>query len=246
MKCPKCGYTSFDYLRECKKCGEILDDSRKALNLKVCEPTLFAEFKDEPLETGDSEADKSEDIVVDSTPSSATSSFSEGDFSPPVSDPLPTSGEQRTENLSEDISSGLGALGSMDKLQPRLEGKKELDVSSEIELESSTNEIDGLELTPSFNTDRDSIEAPPEEEDEFVLFADDDKPETGGQLKNDIPFEFSESDLESDISLSVPTDTTDKDLIELELDMEDDESLDQILADLETKDNSKKTGETDS
>ena len=231
MKCPKCGYTSFDYLRECKKCGEILDDSRKALNLKVCEPTLFAEFKDEHLETGQSEADKSED-VVDSTPPSASSSFS---------DPLPTSGEQQTENLSEEISSGLGTLGSMDKLQPRFEEKKVLEVSPEIELESSTNEVDGLELTPSFNTDKDGIKDPSEEEeDEFVLFADDDKPKTGGQLKNDIPFDFSESDLESDISLSDPTDTTDKDLIELELDMEDDESLDQILADLETKDNSKK------
>ena len=24
MKCPECGYTSFDYLEECKKCGAVL------------------------------------------------------------------------------------------------------------------------------------------------------------------------------------------------------------------------------
>jgi hypothetical protein len=58
------------------------------------------------------------------------------------------------------------------------------------------------------------------------------------QLENDIPFEFSADDLESDISLSLPTDSPDKDTVELELDMEDEESLDQILAGLETNDSS--------
>ena len=28
MKCPKCGYTSFDYLDECKKCGKELSEHK--------------------------------------------------------------------------------------------------------------------------------------------------------------------------------------------------------------------------
>ena len=250
MKCPKCGYTSFDYLRECKKCGELLDDSRKALNLKMGEPTLFAGLKDERREAGESEVDKAEEIVNSTTPAAAVSSSSEAGFSPSVSDPLPaspespTSGEQRTEILSEDISSGLGTLGNMDKLQPRSDEKGALEDAPEIELESYTGAVDELELTPSFNADSDGSDLPTGEENqetEFVLFADEDKPETGSQLKNDIPFEFSASDLERDINLSVPSETTveseptDKELIDLELNMEDEESLDQILAELEKK-----------
>ena len=38
MKCPKCGYTSFDYLDECKRCGTDLRDVRALLNLITVSP----------------------------------------------------------------------------------------------------------------------------------------------------------------------------------------------------------------
>ena len=258
MKCLKCGYTSFDYLRECKKCGENFDDSRKALNLKMGEPTLFAGLKDEPQGAKKSELEKPEE-TVDSTPTIPVSPFSETDFSPSVSKPLPVSPvskEQPSEILSEDISSGLGTLGSMDGMQPRPNKENTMGNLPKIELDSpaDTKAIDGLELAPSFNTDSDGGDLPSGEknkEAELVLFADKDKdkdkdkPETDNQLKNDIPFDFSDGDLERDISLSVPSETTDrsktidKELTELELDMEDEESLDQILADLKKDSNTK-------
>ncbi len=40
MKCIKCGYTSFDYLSECKKCGISLSDARESLNLPAMEPSV--------------------------------------------------------------------------------------------------------------------------------------------------------------------------------------------------------------
>ncbi len=40
MKCPKCNYTSFDYLTECKKCGQRLDEVKKRLNLQLSKPTI--------------------------------------------------------------------------------------------------------------------------------------------------------------------------------------------------------------
>ena len=242
MKCLKCGYTSFDYLRECKKCGENFADSRKALNLKMGEPTLFSGLKDKSQEAKKSETDKSEGIVGN-TPSAPASSFSKAEFSPSVSEPLPVSREQPSEILSEDISSGLGALGSMDGLQPRPNDEAAIGTQPKIEIGSpaETKAIDGLELAPSFNTDSDGIDIPSGEknkEAELILFADKDKPDTDNQSKNDVPFDFSAGDLERDISLSIPPETTnqsktiDKELIELELDMEDEESLDQILEDL--------------
>ncbi|MBN2333796.1 MAG: hypothetical protein JXO49_11850 [Deltaproteobacteria bacterium] len=43
MKCPKCGFTSFDYLTECIKCGHQLEEARKQLNLLNSKPVLFVE-----------------------------------------------------------------------------------------------------------------------------------------------------------------------------------------------------------
>lgn len=39
MKCPKCNYTSFDYLTECKKCGQLLDEVKRRLNLQLSKPS---------------------------------------------------------------------------------------------------------------------------------------------------------------------------------------------------------------
>jgi hypothetical protein len=38
MKCPKCGYTSFDYLDECKKCGADISDIRALLGVIAVSP----------------------------------------------------------------------------------------------------------------------------------------------------------------------------------------------------------------
>lgn len=34
MKCPKCSYTSFDYLDECKKCGKDLTEHKEKYNIR--------------------------------------------------------------------------------------------------------------------------------------------------------------------------------------------------------------------
>ncbi len=34
MKCPKCGYTSFDYLDECKKCGKDLVEHKEKYKIR--------------------------------------------------------------------------------------------------------------------------------------------------------------------------------------------------------------------
>ncbi len=48
MKCPKCGYTSFDYLNNCSKCGQSLEECRKTLNLLFGKPTLFTAAEPPP------------------------------------------------------------------------------------------------------------------------------------------------------------------------------------------------------
>ena len=40
MRCPKCGYVSFDYLNRCKKCSRDLADARGMLNLLDAKPAV--------------------------------------------------------------------------------------------------------------------------------------------------------------------------------------------------------------
>ncbi|HVO83612.1 MAG TPA: hypothetical protein VMU60_04220 [Syntrophobacteria bacterium] len=40
MRCPKCGYVSFDYLVRCKKCSRDLADARRTLNLIDAKPAV--------------------------------------------------------------------------------------------------------------------------------------------------------------------------------------------------------------
>ncbi len=40
MRCPKCGYISFDHLANCRKCSRDLGDAREALNLTDFEPQV--------------------------------------------------------------------------------------------------------------------------------------------------------------------------------------------------------------
>lgn len=40
MKCPKCGYTSYDYLDRCKNCGEDLVPAKIKLNIYTRSPEI--------------------------------------------------------------------------------------------------------------------------------------------------------------------------------------------------------------
>src|SRR5208337_2396998 len=40
MKCAKCGYVSFDYLSECKKCRTSLADTREGLGFFAAKPAV--------------------------------------------------------------------------------------------------------------------------------------------------------------------------------------------------------------
>jgi hypothetical protein len=40
MKCPKCGYTSYDYLDRCKSCGEDLVPTKIKLNIYTKQPEI--------------------------------------------------------------------------------------------------------------------------------------------------------------------------------------------------------------
>jgi hypothetical protein len=288
MKCPKCGYTSFDYLKECKKCGENLDDCRQALNLKMGEPTLFADFDfDSPAAVTDSanigadpasKSEESKTILAAGSVAAATlgataafESHQQQDFGESSSN----SGEyDEDENEShESLESEELELGALEELP-----EKEIIPSSNAENEPLASEISFSGFESEFTVSSEGTlensanpSAEPEAEDDFAdlqLFDNNDASATPDSLENqaeipeisetmeaaenlvatdnkvdndfelELPFAFSGENLDEDNTNEIDEmigNENEAGTVELELDLDDDESLEDILADLEQK-----------
>jgi hypothetical protein len=67
MRCPKCGYVSFDYLDRCKSCGEDLVPAKIKLNIYTKPPQI--EINDDGFAIGKVEEDR-KDLLEESHVSS--------------------------------------------------------------------------------------------------------------------------------------------------------------------------------
>lgn len=233
MKCPKCSYTSFDYLQECKKCGEILEDSRKSLNLRMGVPTIFADLGNQnEVETDLDESDANSTFVETHDEQHGSGLLLGNEFSAAAENNYDTATEASLD-LENELE--LGGLGSMDTIKARSESEFELDKKENIVL-------DDLELSPEFsdNNKPETLENEPLSLDDnnLNLFEESVTPDTQpvDQLEDDIALEFAMNDDEIDLNLTEPENVQNDGTIELDLDMDDDESLDDLLADLESKD----------
>lgn len=64
MRCPKCGYVSFDYLDRCKSCGEDLVPAKIKLNIYTKPPQI--DINDEGFALGKVEEDR-KDLLEENT-----------------------------------------------------------------------------------------------------------------------------------------------------------------------------------
>ncbi|MBN2705850.1 MAG: hypothetical protein JXR89_05350 [Deltaproteobacteria bacterium] len=244
MKCPKCNYTSFDYLSECKKCGEALDESRLALNFKTTPPIPFTEELPRPHETAAAPA-----ASTDSTVAGIGKQVSPAKMPglETYSDSVPLLGEPgEDENVIR--LSGLGQLGSGGKSDAPAAGAADFETLPEIDFGQELRPHDEapagkgfgeIELGREFvKADKGLQPVSADIDQEPGLFSELDlSEETRETAKKELPFSFSDNENE-EINLKISDDEevqTEEDCIELELDMDDDESIDQILADLEKK-----------
>ena len=72
MKCPKCGYNSFEHLDDCKKCGQDLTAHKAKFNLRgffsagqAAPPAAPEATMDEALETEETPGEESVDFGFD-------------------------------------------------------------------------------------------------------------------------------------------------------------------------------------
>jgi hypothetical protein len=82
MRCPKCGYTSFDYNLECPKCKSDISVEQSKLNLpsfKACPPFLLASLVGKAGSHAESIFDESPGIGTDGSARSARGADQSGD-----------------------------------------------------------------------------------------------------------------------------------------------------------------------
>lgn len=246
MKCPKCGYTSFDYLKECKKCGENLEESRRALNLKVSEPILFNKNSPSQEDSPPNQGSKTQK-TLDELPETIDFSLTDDAFSknPPASFAASSPTPATEKNSPDDFFSDLGSLeNEVDLEPPSQQGEFELNQLPEFELENNLQQDNEIELSPAFIPQDSKPEKKYLRDEEIVLLPETDMKkhevrETNDHntLEDDLPFSFTnDSSMEAELNFDKSFVAMEDDkFTELELDLEDEESLDQILADLEKK-----------
>jgi len=240
VKCLKCGYTSFDYLKECKKCGENLEESRRALNLKASEPILFNKIP--PFqEVQESETQK----ALDDLPENIDLSLTDNDFSRDYPASLASSSQISANSATEkhspdDFFSDLGSLENEETFElPPQRGEFELHQLAASELENNIRQDNEIELSPTFmcNSEEKQLDREIDLLSETEMKKNEVKEAKDRKTtEDDLPFSFtSGSHSEDELNFNKSFAMEDDKFTELELDLEDEESLDQILADLEKK-----------
>ncbi len=136
MKCPKCGYSSFDYLDECKNCNTDISDVRAQLGVIAVAPddraasspqlpagdeevvdTMEAPAGDtgqSPLSSNDylgedltgKEFDESFNAIVEPTGYSDAGEDVKGDVEPEITEPASSEGEGESDEEFLDLDFG--------------------------------------------------------------------------------------------------------------------------------------------
>jgi hypothetical protein len=202
MKCPKCNYTSFDYLTECKKCGQLLDEVKKRLNLQLSKPTINID------ETVDQEV---VNIVEDSAiEEEKTDLFADQEAS------MADSGEQEDELIVvssiTDSLPPLEGLGTMENLQDEDLNSNE---TGDIEFNNVQAE-ESQEIITGFNPSDEQLEELQIQEEPDI---EEEMPELDIEISEDTGNNLEDYDHEKVIEL-----TEDDQIFDLELDLDDKEN----------------------
>jgi len=201
MKCPKCNYTSFDYLTECKKCGQLLDGVKQRLNLQLSKPTINMD------KTVDPEAvNPVADLAIDKE---KTKPFTDQEAF------LSDTGEQKEDEFitvsnTTDSLPPLEGLDSMENMQ-----NEDLDGKGGIKFDNAQAEK-SQEIITGFDPSDEQLEEP-QLQDEFDL--EEEMPELDIDISDDTDNNRKNYNHEKVIEL-----TEDDQIFDLELDLNDKES----------------------
>lgn len=199
MKCPKCGYTSFDFLENCKKCGNDLQDHKQKFGLRSL---IFPGFQ--KAEPAPSLLDSEEEQLE--TPAAEEN----GDFGFDFMDDE----QAATDTAAGEAESGLddgGGFAFGDGSDP--EAADDLFVEDSAAIASAAEAPDDDIWGASEDEQGAELDAAEEEEDEFPPAGDDidfdnweEEPEDSKKEGPSDPFDFRESAQDEQIPAQTITD----------------------------------------
>ena len=194
MKCPKCGYVSFDHLNNCMKCSRDLSDCRAGLNLLDFRPEVpfrLGSLVGEVEGGGAHQAlSLTQETELDlgglgiSEPATPEGSIDMGDLEIPTEEP----GSNKV-SLSEIALDDLESIDDSD-LGSKGGGELQLDDLAELDPEGSKEEEGFLGL--EIESDEESLGG---FEDEFSLEAEAPDETTPGDSGADLELDLDEHDL---------------------------------------------------
>lgn len=176
MKCPKCGYNSFDYLDSCKKCGKDLAEFKQRFGIKsVLFPGASAAVAAHQIEDEDLLAAEASELAAATAPGAVNvSGVAATTLEPPVNDPA-----------GDDF--GFDFMG---------ESSEEEDLSFDELFEEAPQE-DDMEESLEAPKETGSTEASAPQENDFAF----DVPEADEELEDDFGFDAEDvADAEADDS----------------------------------------------
>ena len=160
MRCPKCGYISFDYQNICRKCNKDIGDAVTEVNGTVCEalPPAFLQlgtkkpFRAQPLAP---EAIDPEIELADSVPEFGVREGIDTDF---------VLGDEETA-LTDDKEELVMDLDDLSEVSPREEYTLDLEESSGIEPDLPTLDFGDLDISDLAPPDKEQPASPQFEEE---------------------------------------------------------------------------------
>ena len=204
MKCPKCNYTSFDYLTECRKCGQLLDEVRKRLNLQVSKPVL--------------NIDETMTPEVENQVEDAGLEMQEADLEDNEENMLAGDDEHHEGEELIAVSSTMGnalppleGLGSMESLRDAESPPVSPDELPPVE--------ENLEMAAAFNPSDEQLENLSIQEESAV--EDEELPELDAEISDEQSNDTLEEDEDYDSDKVIELSEEDQ-IFDLELDLEDD------------------------
>lgn len=176
MKCPKCGFNSFDYLNSCKKCGSDVREFKARFNLrsllfpgrdKVSE-AAFADLKptDVTLASGENEADFDAGLMEEAGEVAAQVSDDAGfSLDDDFGDAFEDAPHVASTRVQDETSSGFEGADFLTESTWEEDSLPELSLGEEdLEVSASSEELGGLDFSESLE---DEPQLPPLEELDF-------------------------------------------------------------------------------
>jgi len=208
MKCPKCGFTSFDFLENCKKCGQELQGHKQKFGLRsVIFPTLGE--RKQPLAT-------EEDAPAEAATATATTDSDFGfDF---MSDETPATPVEAAVASPESAAAEVSESFGQEEVSPSATDEEQafdefsFDTGEDVEAEASTIEAEAVTAETEATTVEEEVPADAEGidlADDFDFAAMDETveetQESAPEAAEDDIFSFPEAEVETETEAETET-----------------------------------------